>query len=207
MELPHRKEKVDMDLWKGEIKAFKEKMEKESGNEITFEKLRDAISLVNKKRDALNRLYNARKADPAPISGRDALVISELAFFDDPARFTEKVNELCDELEERIEKGEGVAPKGTPRILITGSPQPLPSWKLHAVIEQSGAVVVCEETCTGTRYFENRVDENSTNVEEQLEALPNVVCPLTVPALLQTKDHRGYNPPGKRIQCRRCHLL
>jgi len=32
-----------------------------------------------------------------------------LAFFDDPHRFIEKVNILCDELEERIAKGEGVA--------------------------------------------------------------------------------------------------
>jgi benzoyl-CoA reductase/2-hydroxyglutaryl-CoA dehydratase subunit BcrC/BadD/HgdB len=114
---------------------------------------------------------NARKADPAPISGIDALIISELAFFDDPGRFTEKVNVLCDELDERVAKGEGVALKVLLGFYITGSPQPIPSWKLHAVIEGSGAIVVCEETCTGTRYFEAGVNEISTNLDEQLAAI------------------------------------
>lgn len=171
MELPQRKEKIDHTLWTEEIKRFKEKVEKESGNTVTTESLAEAIKLINGKRTALQRLYNARKADLAPISGRDVLIISQLAFFDDPARFTEKVNALCDELEERIAKGEGVAPKGAPRILITGSPMPIPSWKLHAVVEGSGAVVVCEETCTGTRYFENSVREDGQNLEEQLSAV------------------------------------
>lgn len=171
MELPQRKDQADRELWLAEIKRYKAKIENETGNEITFEKLGEAIRLLNKRRAVLQRLYNARKAEPAPISGKDALVVSELAFFDDPNRFIEKVGELCDELEERVAKGEGVAPKGTPRILISGSPQPVPSWKLHGVIEGSGAVVVCEETCTGTRYFESTVREDSTNLEEQLEAV------------------------------------
>lgn len=171
MELPQRKEGIDRQLWLEEIKRFRDKMEKESGAEITAEKLQAGITLINKKRAALQRLYNTRKADPAPVSGKDALLISELAFFDDPNRFIEKVNSLCDELEDRISKGEGVAPKGAPRILLTGSPQPIPSWKLHAVIEESGGVVVCEETCTGTRYFENPVRENGETVDEQLEAI------------------------------------
>lgn len=171
MELPQRKDEADKELWLAEVLRFKDKMEKESGNEITVDKLAGAIKLINRKRAALQRLYNARKADPAPISGKDALLISELAFFDDPSRFIEKVNSLCDELEERIEKGEGVTPKGAPRILVTGSPQPIPSWKLHAVIEGSGGIVVCEETCTGTRYFENIVREDGTTLEAQLEAI------------------------------------
>lgn len=171
MELPQRKDNADKELWLAEVRRFKDKMEKESGNEITVDKLAGAIKLINRKRAALQRLYNARKADPTPISGKDALLISELAFFDDPSRFIEKVSSLCDELEERIEKGEGVTPKGAPRILVTGSPQPIPSWKLHAVIEGSGGIVVCEETCTGTRYFENTVREDGTTLEEQLEAI------------------------------------
>lgn len=171
MELPQRKDAHDQALWLEEIKRYKAKIEHEAGTPITTEKLASAISLVNRKRRALRRLYAVRKADPVPISGKDALLISELAFFDDPERFTEKVHHLCDELEERVARGEGVAPKGTPRILITGSPQPIPSWKLHAVIEGSGGVVVCEETCTGTRYFENEVREGGQTVDEQLQAI------------------------------------
>ena len=35
-------------------------------------------------------------------------------------------------------------------------------------METSGAVVVCEEMCTGTRYFENLVDETKETVEDQI---------------------------------------
>lgn len=69
-------------------------------------------------------------------------------------------NRLADELEQRIKDGVSVVPEDTKRILITGTPLAVPNWKLHNIIETSGAAVVCEEMCTGTRYFENLVDES-----------------------------------------------
>ncbi len=65
----------------------------------------------------------------------------------------------------------GVFPAGTKRILLTGTPLAVPNWKLHHIIETSGAAVVCEEMCTGTRYFENLVDEGQTTLEGQFRAL------------------------------------
>ena len=88
-------------------------MEKLTGNTITEEKLHEAIKLCNRKRIALQRLYNARKALDVPISGKDALLISQIAFYDNPERFIEMTNKLCDELEERIEKGISVNKKVT----------------------------------------------------------------------------------------------
>ena len=64
------------------------------------------------------------------------------------------VNKLCDELEKRVADGVSVFPAGTKRIMISGTPMAIPNWKMHNLIETSGAAVVCEETCTGTRYFE-----------------------------------------------------
>ena len=39
------------------------------------------------------------------------------------------------------------------------------------MVETSGAVVVCEECCTGTRYFEHQVDETPTDTDGQIMAL------------------------------------
>ena len=171
MELPHKKTDASHRLWQSEIARFKEKIEEESGKKIESAKLEDAIKLTNKKRNVLQRLYNTRKVSPTPISGKDALLITQLAFFDDPERFIEKTSTLCDELEERIEKSEGVVEKDTPRILIAGTPMPLPSWKIHHLVESSGGIIVCEETCTGTRYFESTVPEGGSNLDEQLSNL------------------------------------
>ena len=95
----------------------------------------------------------------------------QIAFFDDPVRCAETANKLADELEARIERGEGVVPAGTKRILITGTPLAIPNWKLHHIVETSGAVVVCEEMCTGTRYFENEVDEGEGTLDGMFQAL------------------------------------
>lgn len=171
MDMPQMKRPQDYEKWTGEIAAFADMVQDVTGVELTAEKLGDAIHLINEKRQALARVHAARKADPLPISGKDVLLMTQIAFFDDPARCAQMANALADELEARIERGEGVFPKGTKRILVTGTPLAIPNWKLHHIIETSGAAVVCEEMCTGTRYFEHLVDESATTLEGQFQAL------------------------------------
>ena len=98
---------------------------------MTAESLHSAIVLINNKRRALSRLYDLRKNEKLPISGKDVLLISQIAFYDDPARFTEMTNKLCDELEQRVKDGVSVFPAGTKRIMLTGTPLAIPNWKLH----------------------------------------------------------------------------
>ncbi len=185
MDLPQMKRAKDVKAWAEEITALKEKVEEFTGNKVTAEKLAETIKLINNKRKALARLYDCRKNETLPISGTDALVISQIAFYDDPARFTQMTNKLCDELEQRIKDGVSVVPAGTKRIMLTGTPLAIPNWKLHNIVETSGAVVVCEEMCTGTRYFENYVDEGKETVEDQITAIAerymNINCACFTP--------------------------
>ena len=171
MDMPQMKRPKDIEKWAGEIKDFKAVVEEFTGNEVTPEKLHAATVLLNKRRKALERVFACRKADPAPISGKDALLMMQIAFFDDPQRCTDMANALADELEKRIADGVGVAPAGTKRILLAGTPMAIPNWKMHHLVETSGAVVVCEECCTGTRYFEHQVDETPTDTDGQIMAL------------------------------------
>ena len=105
LEVPH---KPDTDqgkaFWFKELEAFKTEMEKLTGNEITAKKLKEAIELINDKRKALKRLSDLRANSPSPISGLDGLLIDQIGFMDDVKRFTAKVNELCDELDQRVRK-------------------------------------------------------------------------------------------------------
>lgn len=171
MDIPQMKRQKDLDAWTDEISIFKDKVEEFTGNKVTPEKLSQAIKLINDKRRALKRLYDFRKNENLPISGKDVLLISQIAFYDDPTRFTSMTNKLCDELDERVKNNVSVFPVGTKRIMLTGTPMAIPNWKLHHIVETSGGAVVVEETCTGTRYFENLVDETKTTIDEQLEAL------------------------------------
>jgi len=170
MELPNKKSDDGRRLWRNEIKRLAEKLSHVAGREITVDKLKTASRVVDAKRRALQRLSDLRTHDPAPISGLDALLINQISFYDDPVRFTEKLNALCDELDERTRQGTGVAPKGTPRILVSGSPMAIPNWKLHWIIESSGGVVVGEEACVGERNFRDLLGDFST-VEEAIEKM------------------------------------
>ena len=171
MEVPNKKTQLSRDLWLGEVIAFKDIIEKLTGNTITADKLKQATKLVNGRRRALQRLYNLRQSKPVPISGKDALLVTQVSFYDDVVRCTQLVNVLCNELERRIAAGDGVAPANAPRILISGSPMAIPNWKLHHILESAGAVVVCEESCTGTRFFNDLVPEDGNTMEEQLKAI------------------------------------
>ncbi len=171
MDVPQMKREKDIAKWADEIAEFAKKVEEFTGNKITVEKLNDAIRTVNGKRRAMARVFAATKGENIPISGKDRLLMTQIAFFDDPKRCAEMCDKLADELEERNKKGVSVFPKGTKRILLTGTPLAIPNWKLHHIIETSGAAVVCEEMCTGTRYFENLVDESQTTLEGQFRAL------------------------------------
>ena len=173
MNLPQMKRAKDVQAWAEEIETFKNIVEEFTGNKVTADKLAESIKLINNKRKALERLYDLRKNETLPISGCDALLISQIAFYDDPARFTQMTNKLCDELEKRVADGVSVVPAGTKCIMLTGTPLAIPNWKLHNIVETSGAAVVCEEMCTGTRYFEKLVDESGTTLEEQYQALAN----------------------------------
>ncbi len=171
LEVPQRKTAADRLLWKSEVLRYKQLLEELTGNQITAEKLQAAIQTVNAKRRALQRLNALRQADPAPISGRDALLINQVAFYDDPIRFTASINALCDQIEERVGKKEGVAPAGTPRLLLSGCPMAVPNWKLPYIVESSGAVIVGEESCIGSRNTRDLVSEEAATLDEMIDAL------------------------------------
>lgn len=185
MDLPQVKSENGKALLKAEYQRFQAAVEKLTGVAITKASLKDAIRTVNAKRAALHRLSQLRKADPTPISGLDALLANQVFFYDNPARFTESVNKICDELEKRIDNGEGVFPAKTPRILVSGCPQAVPNWKLPMIVETAGAVIVGEESCVGERGTRNLTDDSGATVDEMIDAIADryfkVDCAIFTP--------------------------
>jgi benzoyl-CoA reductase/2-hydroxyglutaryl-CoA dehydratase subunit BcrC/BadD/HgdB len=171
MEVPQTKSVAARTLWKAEILRYMARLEELTGKQVTAERLAASINVVNDRRRALQRLNRLRAAVPAPISGRDVLLINQISFYDDPVRFTGSINVLCDQLEERIAAGEGVAPENASRLMLSGCPMAVPNWKLPYIIEGSGAVIVGEESCIGTRNTRDLVDESAQTLDAMLDAL------------------------------------
>lgn len=172
METPQMKNEADYRLWAGEIRRFITVVEKLTGNTVTEEKLREGIRKIDARRKALQRLSAARKASPSPISGKDALLINQIAFYDDVERFTLKVNELCDELEQRNADTPPATMNDDLRIMVTGTPMAIPNWKIPHLVETSGGSIVFDELCTGERSFQNLVgDMDGKDIDGMIEAI------------------------------------
>jgi benzoyl-CoA reductase/2-hydroxyglutaryl-CoA dehydratase subunit BcrC/BadD/HgdB len=204
MDLPQTKSVEGKALLRAEFNRFKEAIERLTGSTIDVPRLKKGIEIANNKRKAIHRLSSLRKADPVPISGLDALLINQVFFYDDPIRFTDSVNKICDELEERIRSDKGVSPKGSPRILLSGCPMAVPNWKLPWIIETSGAAIVGEESCVGERGTRNLTDSSGNTVDELMEAIVNryfqVDCAIFTPnsdRLNHVKQmYKDYNADG-----------
>ncbi|MHA2180469.1 MAG: double-cubane-cluster-containing anaerobic reductase [Promethearchaeota archaeon] len=154
-----------------ELKALIMKLEELTGNILTYENLKAAMEKISTKRAEIKRVYETRKNDPAPISGKDALLVSQVAFYDDPDRQIQMVGKLADELAQRAKNGIGVFKKGTKRIIVSGTPMAIPNWKLHHLVETKKAVIVAEETCTGTRYFTSEYEIKGNSIDELIAIL------------------------------------
>ena len=171
MDLPQVKSEKGKDLLRTEYRRFKAAMENLTGVTIDADRLREGIRTVNAKRKALHRLSALRAADPAPISGLDALLASQVSFYDNPQRFTEAVNKICDELEQRIAAKQGVFAEHRPRLVVSGCPMAVPSWKLPWIVETAGAVIVGEESCVGERGIRNLTDDSGQSVEDLMDSI------------------------------------
>jgi benzoyl-CoA reductase/2-hydroxyglutaryl-CoA dehydratase subunit BcrC/BadD/HgdB len=171
LELPQKKGARDRELWHEEVVQFGARLEEVTGRRLEPGQLAGAIRLMNRKRRALARLNDFRKEADPPLSGLDALVVMQGALLDDTVRFTERLEALNEELEDRVRRGRGVASGRAKRIMISGCPSVMGNWKLHALVESAGALIVCDETCTGSRYYENLVDEGGSGLDGQIAAI------------------------------------
>ncbi|MBT8171420.1 2-hydroxyacyl-CoA dehydratase family protein [Candidatus Bathyarchaeota archaeon] len=162
-----------LDMWKKETMVIKEKIEKLTGNKITRKKLKTTIETMQQATKAFRRLQELRKGVPL-INGRDAMLVNQTSLWDDIERWTQKVNELCDELEKRLEQKAYSSYPDTPRVMITGTPMIWPdSWKVPNLIEESNpkGLIVVDEQCSGDRILYDPVGVDEWTMNDMLNAV------------------------------------
>ena len=174
MPLPRVKDTAhSLEFWREEIDAMKRQLEKFTGNKITAKKLRAAIELIQKATKAFRRLQDFRKGAPV-IMGRDVMLVNQAFLWDDIARWTEKTEALCDELEQRVKEKRWVCPPDTPRVMVTGTPMFWPdNWKLPSLVEEASprGVIVADELCSGERLLYDPVGVDEWTMDDMLRAI------------------------------------
>jgi benzoyl-CoA reductase/2-hydroxyglutaryl-CoA dehydratase subunit BcrC/BadD/HgdB len=171
MEVPQKKNPIDRDLWLQEVYNFKKMVEDLSGVKVTADRLNETIKLVNRKRKALQHINNFRKLPQPPISGLDALLVSQVALNQDIHKFIQDADALVNELQERADSGISAYEGNGIRVMIAGSPSPMGNAKIHHIAESSGLRIVVDESCTGLRYYRDPVDESQTGLDGMMKAV------------------------------------
>ncbi|MFC2166488.1 double-cubane-cluster-containing anaerobic reductase [Acidobacteriota bacterium] len=171
MEVPQRRNEADRSLWLEEVYKFKDMVEDLSGVSVTAERLLETIKLVNQKRIVLQQIDEFRKLDAPPISGLDALLVTQVSMNQDIRAFIKDAQSLIEELQDRVDKDISAYRRKGQRVLLAGSPSPLGYAKVHHVVESSGLQIVADESCTGLRYFRDLVNEDLNDLDEMIKAV------------------------------------
>lgn len=183
MQLPHSRDRAALDFWKGQIVAFKEKLEEHFGVTVTEDDIRAAIRLKNRERRVMRSFLELGKLDPAPMSGY------EMGTRIDSGSFSFDLDERCRDVEARVAevKAQWEAdfkgkPSVRPRLLITGCPNAGVREKVIRAVEEMGADIVAFDTCNGVRDKVELVDESIDDVYEALAIkYLNINCSVMSP--------------------------
>lgn len=183
MNLPQTSKGEDaLEMWKKEMVKFKEFLEEQLNVEITEEKLRDAIKLMNRERDVQKRLHKLNAHKPAPLTGMDMMLAQWLKGFNvDKEAGIQLLESLIEEVEDRMEKGIYAFDENAPRILLTGTPIGSGSEKVIKILEESGASVVALENCTGYKGLDVMVDEDKDPITALAEKYLSTPCSCMTP--------------------------
>ena len=173
--------KTALPLWRSELERFKKIVEAHTGIDITNERLRSAIRLMNRKRQAYQALMEVNQSDPAPLKGSELIeIIFKIGFFADQQNGISLMEEICNGAKKNEIKGDDGKNARRKRILLTGVPVGLGSEKVVKIAEQCGADVVAFENCSGYKQAFT-VDENKDPMEALAEQYLSTPCSVMSP--------------------------
>jgi benzoyl-CoA reductase/2-hydroxyglutaryl-CoA dehydratase subunit BcrC/BadD/HgdB len=183
MELPRTQHKESSkNLWMGEIKALKKKIEEKFHIEITGAKLSEAIRERNRERALLKEVYELSLSKPPAITGLQQLQILYGAQF--KFNHQEKVRELEEtirRIKEEYAEGKRPVPETAKRIVVTGCPIGGATEKIVRLIEESGGVVVVYENCTGAKQYDRQISETGDPYEALRDYYLGIGCSVMSP--------------------------
>lgn len=197
LELPQKEDDRDaMEHWVREMRKLKRELETRFVVEITDEKLREAIAVMNHERALRRELASLMKSDTPPLTGRQLLELKS-SISGIPADL-EHYEEALKGLKTR-QPVAGIA--SCVRVLLTGVPLVHGAERVLEIIEDHGGLAVGMENCTGLRPI---LDDVATDGGDPLLALAQKY--YQIPCSVKTRNEARMESLRKlaaeyRAQC------
>lgn len=142
----HRASSRATDCLVGELRDFKEAMEKFTGRQISEADLDRSIDLYNRNRSLMRQVYEFRKNENPPITGAECMEMVVASQLMDVEEHNKLLEQLLEELPTReLDRETGL------RLMMVGSE--MDDIVFVRMMEDLGCTVVIDEHCTGSRYF------------------------------------------------------
>jgi benzoyl-CoA reductase/2-hydroxyglutaryl-CoA dehydratase subunit BcrC/BadD/HgdB len=183
MELPRSQHKESSRaLWLSEIHLLRKKIEEKFGVAITEDQLREAIRKRNRERALLKSVYELSALTPPSLTGLQQLQILYGAQyrFNHEAKVKE-LEETMSRIQEAYAGGTRPISEKAKRIIVTGCPIGGATEKIVRIIEESGAVVVAYENCTGAKQYDRQVAETGDPYEALCDYYLAIGCSVMSP--------------------------
>ena len=142
-----------LELYVEELYNLLPVLEKVTGNEITFGSLMRGVDAVGAAQVQISRFVRLKREKNMLIRGTHAMAAMNALSYMPIDAWTQAMEKLNDELEQRKKEDFFITRKKQPRILLTGSPVVFPNIKLPLLIEEMGGALVADETCMGERFL------------------------------------------------------
>lgn len=159
--IPRRRDETTFPYYLNELQTLIRQIEAHFGVTIREEDLDNAIRLHNAIREKMMRLYSLRMQPHPPLSGADALAVSQAALAIPPAVFDEMLGDLLEILADtqRVDAYRA-------RIAVAGGE--LEGTAFIEQIERMGGLSVVELICFGWPFFRGQVPEGPGSPLERL---------------------------------------
>jgi benzoyl-CoA reductase subunit C len=172
--VPHTVSEPSMEFFRQELNTFRKSIGRFARKGITDSDLNEAIELYNQNRDRAQDLYELRKPDPPLITGTEMAKALTVAM---SLPVTES-NAIFDELLAELRKRKEAPVSKAPRILIDGAC--IDNIDFIKLIEDSGANVIADGLCIGTRDYLPHTDLGGDPLDALARRyLDKINCPRT----------------------------
>ncbi len=169
--VPHMMGPSSDEFYRQELRLFIKGLEKWSERKLDTVKLRESIRLYNQRRKVLRELYELRRSDPPLVSGTEVTQALVAGMGLPAAEHVELVEKFIAEAKGRSK------PKAQklPRIFLWGNE--IDDTAFIKLIEESGAYVVMDDLCTGSRFFWDDVPETEDPLDGLVSRYLHIHCP------------------------------
>jgi bzd-type benzoyl-CoA reductase N subunit len=182
-DVPHMTDLSSFVFFAKEIERLRKSLGQFSGDEVTDERLSEAITLHNENRNLWRQLSDLRKPDPPLVSGTELTQIM-VASSHIPV---DESNEMLRSITQEIKTRGNSLERKEYRLLVYGCQ--IDDAYFMNLVEETGANVVIDDLCMGTRLYWTDVPANGDPIAGLAKHyLGDIMCARTYRRPLATRQ-------------------